>query len=99
MPSTRSTAPGTQARALKGRHNPPAHIRREYRRIAVRLVDVPLEDSVRLAADQDGQELSVRPVSPAKSPLDIPGVDLHLSAQEIVQAVREGRERQQRSSA
>lgn len=42
---------------------------------------------------KDGEEFSVRPVRPAKSPLDIPGVNLHLTAQEIVQAVREGRER------
>jgi hypothetical protein len=41
----------------------------------------------------DGQEFSVRLVSPPKSALDVPGVDLHLSADEIVQAVREGRER------
>jgi hypothetical protein len=52
------------------------------------------EGEVRIRA-QDGQEFSVRPVPPAKSPLDIPGVDLHLTAEEIVQAVREGRERQQ----
>ena len=50
------------------------------------------EGEARIKA-QDGQEFSVRPVSAAKSPLDIPGVDLHLSVQEIVQAVREGRER------
>jgi hypothetical protein len=42
---------------------------------------------------RDGQEFSVRPVLPARSPLGIPGVDLHLSADEIVQAIREGRER------
>lgn len=41
----------------------------------------------------DGQEFSVRPVSQARSPLDVPGVDLDLSADEIVQAVREGRAR------
>jgi len=42
---------------------------------------------------QDGQEYSVRLVSLDKSPLDVPGVDLDVSAAEIVQAVREGRER------
>lgn len=50
------------------------------------------EGEVRIKA-QDGQEFSVRLVSPARSPLDIPGVDLHLSADEIVQAACKGRER------
>ena len=38
----------------------------------------------------DGQEYAVRPVSSPKSPFDIPGVDLHLSAEQIVAFVREG---------
>jgi antitoxin Phd len=42
---------------------------------------------------QDGQEYAVRPVTSQASPFDIPGVDLKLSAQEIVSLVREGRER------
>jgi len=42
---------------------------------------------------QDGQEYAVRPVAPAVSPFDIPGMDLKLSAAEIVSFVREGRER------
>jgi hypothetical protein len=42
---------------------------------------------------EDGQEFSVRLVPQRRSALDIPGVDLHLSAQEIAQAVREGRVR------
>jgi hypothetical protein len=42
---------------------------------------------------KDGQEYAVRPVAPSHSPLDIPGVDLNLSAKEIVASVREGRER------
>ncbi len=50
------------------------------------------EGEVRIKT-KDGQEFSVRAVTPGKSPLDIPGVDLHLSADEIVQTVREGQER------
>ena len=42
---------------------------------------------------RDGQEYAVRPVSGQTSPFDIPGVDLNLSAAEIVGFVREGRER------
>jgi hypothetical protein len=41
----------------------------------------------------DGQEYAVRPIGGDVSPLDVPGVDLHLSAGEIVGFVREGRER------
>ncbi len=51
-----------------------------------------LEGEVRIRS-QDGHEFIVRPVPAGKSPLDIPGVDLGLSAEEIVQAIREGRER------
>jgi hypothetical protein len=47
---------------------------------------------VRLRA-QDGQEYSVRPVASSRSPFDIAGVDLGLSAAEIVAFVRETRER------
>ena len=42
---------------------------------------------------QDGQEYAVRPVGLQPSPFDIPGVDLKLSAREIVACVRESRER------
>ncbi|MFI5380409.1 MAG: type II toxin-antitoxin system Phd/YefM family antitoxin [Tepidisphaerales bacterium] len=42
---------------------------------------------------QDGREYAVRPVATAASPFDIPGVDLNLSADEIVGFVREVRER------
>ena len=41
----------------------------------------------------DGREYAVRPVASAASPFDIPGVDLDLSADEIVGFVREVRER------
>jgi antitoxin Phd len=64
---------------------------------AVRQMDTVLDAArrqgeVRIKA-ADGQEFSLRPVLRGKSPLDIPGVDLRLSAQDIVQAVRDGRDR------
>ena len=40
----------------------------------------------------DGKEYEVRPVQPF-SPLDVPGVDLGLSAEEIVSIVRASRAR------
>ncbi len=50
------------------------------------------QGEVRIKA-QSGEEFSVRAISRAPSPLDIPGVDVRLSKDEIVQAIREGRER------
>ena len=42
---------------------------------------------------KDGSVFLIQPVPKAESPLDVEGVDLGLSADEIVQIVREVRER------
>ena len=42
---------------------------------------------------RDGQEFVIRPAERTDSPLDVEGVDLSLSAGEIVDIVREIRER------
>lgn len=42
---------------------------------------------------RDGSEFEISPVHSQTSPLDVEGVDLGLSAEEIVSAVREVRER------
>ena len=42
---------------------------------------------------KDGQEFVVKPAEKPESPLDIEGVDLEISAREIVGFVREVRER------
>jgi len=42
---------------------------------------------------RDGESFYLKPVVPKKSPLDIKGVDLEISSTEIVDIVREGRER------
>lgn len=42
---------------------------------------------------RDGSLFVIKPVSRPSSPLDVEGVDLGLSAEEIVGIVREGRER------
>jgi antitoxin (DNA-binding transcriptional repressor) of toxin-antitoxin stability system len=42
---------------------------------------------------QDGTEFSVRPVRRDRSPLDVPGVDARVTAEDIVAALRESRER------
>lgn len=40
---------------------------------------------------RNGQVFSVKFVEPQTSPLDVPGIDLDLSVEDIVQAVRESR--------
>ncbi len=43
---------------------------------------------------RDGTEFAVRPVTPGKSPLDVPGVDTGVERAEILAAIRESRERE-----
>jgi antitoxin (DNA-binding transcriptional repressor) of toxin-antitoxin stability system len=43
---------------------------------------------------RDGSEFAVRPVTPGRSPLDVPGVDAGLEKAEILAAIRESRERE-----
>ncbi len=42
---------------------------------------------------RDGQAFYLKPVESKKSPLDIKGVDLGITSTEIIDIVREGRER------
>jgi len=42
---------------------------------------------------KDGQVFTVKPVRKIKSPLDVKGIDLGLTTREIVEFVREGREK------
>ncbi len=42
---------------------------------------------------RDGEAFYIKPAVPKKSPLDVKGVDLGISSSEIVETVREGRER------
>jgi antitoxin Phd len=50
------------------------------------------EGEVRIQGE-DGQEFILKPVSRSGSPLDVRGVDVGLTAEQIVDAVRESRER------
>ena len=40
---------------------------------------------------RDGQVFALKPIEQKQSPLDVPGIDLGLSAEEIVAFVAEGR--------
>jgi len=51
-----------------------------------------VEGEVRIKR-KDGQVFVIKPLRESGSPLDVPGVDLDLTAAEIVEFVREGRRR------
>jgi len=42
---------------------------------------------------RDGESFYIKPAAPKKSPLDVKGVSLDISASEIVDVIRKGRER------
>ena len=41
----------------------------------------------------DGQEFILRRADPARSPLDVPGVEANVTLDDILEAIRDGRER------
>ena len=55
-----------------------------------------LEGAVKITR-RDGRTFLIRPVQESPSPLDVKGVKLNLSRDEIISSVREGREREARS--
>jgi hypothetical protein len=61
-------------------------------RLAALLDEARKKGAVRIRR-RDGQEFVLRPVEPEGSPLDVEGLDLDWSRDEIVAAVRESRER------
>lgn len=63
----------------------------EARRNLATLLDKALAEGEVLITRRDGQVFVVKPQRRQGSPLDVPGMDLGLSAEEIVNAIREGR--------
>ena len=61
-------------------------------RLARVLDEARAEGAVRVRR-RDGMEFIIAPVREQRSPFDVEGVDLGLTAEEIVEAVREARER------
>ena len=59
-------------------------------KLASLLDQVLLEGEVRIKR-RDGQVFIIKPETEQGSPFDVPGIDLGLSATEIVQFVQEGR--------
>lgn len=62
------------------------------RRLATLLDEASQDGEVRIKR-RDGDEYVVRPVRPTGSPLEVESMELGWSREEIVAAVREGRER------
>ena len=65
----------------------------EARRWLARVLDEAREGGEIRIKRRDGSEISLRPVPSTGSPLDVPGVDAGVSLDEIMGAIREGRER------
>jgi antitoxin (DNA-binding transcriptional repressor) of toxin-antitoxin stability system len=66
----------------------------EARRLLARVLDEAKAGTEVRIRRRDGSEFVLRPVVSERSPLDVPGVDTDLSRDEIVAAIREGRERE-----
>lgn len=65
----------------------------EARRNLASLLDKALQDGEVLIKRRDGQVFVVRPQETTTSPLDVATVDMDISTEEIVAAVRESRQR------
>ena len=65
----------------------------EARQRLATLLDEARRDGAVCIRRRDGQEFVLRPVDAMGSPLDVDGLDLGWSREEIVVVIREGRER------
>ena len=63
----------------------------EARQKLAQLLDEVLEAGEVRIKRKDGQEFVVKPVFKKASPLDVAGIDVGISATEIVQFIQEGR--------
>ena len=65
----------------------------EARQHFASLLEEAKKEGVVCIKKRDGEAFYIRPVKKKKSPLDVEGVDLGVTSSEIIDAVREGRER------
>jgi hypothetical protein len=63
----------------------------EARQNLAALLDTATREGEVRIRRRDGQEFVIRPIVQAGSPLDVPGVDLGLTREEILQFISEGR--------
>ena len=65
----------------------------EARQHFASLLEEAKKEGVVCIKKRDGESFYIKPAAPKKSPLDIKGVNFGISASEIVDIVRKGRER------
>jgi len=58
------------------------------------VLEMAKQEGIICISKRDGESFYITPVKPEKSPLDIKGVDIGLSSNDIVSLVKEGRERE-----
>ena len=66
---------------------------REATRNLAGVLETAQQDGAAMIRNRDGQSFVVRPEGAHKSVLDVEGIDLCVTTDEIVATVREGRER------
>ena len=65
----------------------------EARQNLATLLDNAKKEGEILIKRKDGSSFMVRPLNSSKSPLDVAGINIQLSSEEIVSSIREIRER------
>ncbi|MFA4835371.1 MAG: type II toxin-antitoxin system Phd/YefM family antitoxin [Dehalococcoidia bacterium] len=65
----------------------------EARQKLASLLDQAQVNGEVLIKRKDGSTFVVKPISPSQSPLDVEGIDLDISAEEIIDSIRETRSR------
>ncbi len=65
----------------------------EARQHFASILEEAKKEGVVCVKKRDGEAFYIKPVTPKQSPLDVKGVDLGITCSEIVDAIREGRER------
>ncbi len=65
----------------------------EARQKLAQLLDEADSSGKALIRRRDGRTFAVTPVRSARSPLDVPGIDTGVTTREILECIREGRER------
>ena len=65
----------------------------EARQHFASILDEAKKEGVVCVKKRDGESFYIMPATLKKSPLDVKGVDLGMSSSEIVDIIREGRER------
>jgi len=66
----------------------------EARQHFASILEEAKKEGVVCVKKRDGEAFYIKPVTPKQSLLDVVGVDLGVTSSEIIEAIREGRERE-----